>query len=167
MEADVNYFADNNFNREYDTFVNYYIHQINALRFLLSEDYKITYAEKTNTLLCAQSESGIPAIIEMSPYQTTIDWQEKYLVCFEHGYVLIELPAPLAAQQAGKVTILEDCGGVPMTWSPTLPNIHAMKKQAMNFVSVCAGERGPVSNADDAVKDLQCAKEYIKLLEGI
>jgi len=34
-------------------------------------------------MLVGKSKSGIPCTIEMTPYQTTIDWQESALVCFE------------------------------------------------------------------------------------
>lgn len=33
--------------RAYTDFVNYYIHQVNLLRFFLGENYRVTYAEPT------------------------------------------------------------------------------------------------------------------------
>jgi len=62
--------------KDYVSFVNYYIHQVNLLRHLLGEPYHVTYADPSRVLLVAQSESGVAGVIEMSPYFTTIDWQE-------------------------------------------------------------------------------------------
>jgi predicted dehydrogenase len=169
FEADVNYFENEDDNKYYDTFVNYYIHQINAIRLLLGEDYNITYAEKTKTLLVAESVSGKPAIIEMSPWSNTLDWQESYLLAFDKGWIFIELPAPLASNQPGKVTIYEDNGerSTPIKWSPTLPHIHAMKNQAMNFVKFIKGEKAAMCTSEEAVKDLELAKQYVEILSRL
>ena len=36
---------------QYVTFVNYYIHQVNLLRYLLGEPYQVTYADPAGVLL--------------------------------------------------------------------------------------------------------------------
>ncbi len=166
-EGNVKYWENDSANTEYDVFVNYYIHQINALRFLLGEDYNVKYADKSRVLLVAESVSGVPAIIEMSPWFNSIDWQEQYLIAFDRGWILIELPAPLASNKPGKVTIMEDNGkhSTPITWSPTLPHVHAMKNQAQNFVNfIRSGTKVPCDSIE-AIKDLQMAKDYIDLLQ--
>ena len=153
---------------EYTSFVNYYIHQINLLRHLLGEPYKVAYADPSGVLLAAESESGVAATIEMSPYTTTIDWQEEALAAFEHGYVKLTLPAPVALNRPGRVEILRDPGeGVtPETIVPTLPWVHAMRQQAMNFVAAIRGEMRPLCEAREAMADLEAAREYIRLRYG-
>ncbi len=167
-EGNVSYWEDNNMNAEYDVFVNYYIHQVNALRFILGEDYSVRYADRSRVMFAAESVSGIPAVVEMSPWTTTIDWQESYLIAFDKGWILIELPAPLASNKPGKVTVYEDSGRkpTPVTWSPTLPHVHAMKNQAQNFVDYIRGCRYVPCDSHEAVKDLRTAKEYIGLLHS-
>ncbi len=154
--------------KEYISFVNYYIHQVNLLRHLLGEPYKVTYADPSGVLLAVTSTSGIAGTIEMSPYTTTIDWQESALVAFEHGYIKIELPAPLASNRPGRVEILRDPGNgeTPQTIAPTLPWVHAMRQQAMNFVSAVKGEMAPMTDSKEALEDLKVAREYIRLLRG-
>ncbi|MDI6827513.1 MAG: Gfo/Idh/MocA family oxidoreductase, partial [Armatimonadota bacterium] len=71
--------------KEYTAFVNYYIHQVNLMRHLLGEPYKVIFADPSGVVLVVQSESGIAGTIEMSPYRTTIDWQESALIAFEKG----------------------------------------------------------------------------------
>ena len=94
----------------YIGFVNYYIHQVNLMRHLLGESYEVTYADPSGVLLAGASASGVACAIEMTPYRTTVDWQESALVAFEKGYVKLELPAPLASNRPGRVEILRDPG---------------------------------------------------------
>ncbi|MHB9033715.1 MAG: Gfo/Idh/MocA family protein [Anaerolineae bacterium] len=154
--------------KEYISFVNYYIHQVNLLRHLLGEPYKVTYADPSGVLLAVTSQSGVAGTIEMSPYTTTIDWQESALAAFEHGYIKVELPAPLASNRPGRVEMLRDPGNgaTPQTIIPTLPWIHAMRQQAMNYVKAVKGEVKPMTDSVEALEDLKVARDYIRLLRG-
>jgi len=153
--------------KKYVDFINYYIHQVNLMRYLLREPYRVKYADPSGVLMAVESESGIPGIIEMSPYTTTIDWQESVLITFEHGYIKLSLPAPLAYNRAGKVEIFKDPGDgkTPETIIPQLPWVHAMYNQAINFVRAIRGETRPLCDAEEALEDLKIAKDYIILLE--
>jgi predicted dehydrogenase len=153
----------------YVGFVNYYIHQVNLLRYLLGEPYKVTYADPSGVVLVAASQSGVAGVIEMSPYRTTVDWQESALVAFEKGYVKLELPAPLASNRPGRVEILRDPGDckAPEVSSPHLPWIHAMRQQAMNFVAAVRGDRPPLCTAQEAMEDLKVARDYLRLWKGV
>jgi predicted dehydrogenase len=155
--------------KDYTAFVNYYIHQVNLIRFLLGEDYAVKYADPSGVLLAGLSASGVACSLEMSPYQTTIDWQERALVAFEKGFVKIELPAPLASNRPGRVTIFRDPGDgvVPQTIEPQLPWIHAMRNQAANFAAAVRGDRKPPCDAIEALKDLKLAREYLRLWKGV
>jgi predicted dehydrogenase len=154
--------------KQYISFVNYYIHQVNLMRHLLGEPYKVTYADPSGVLLAAQSDSGVAATLEMSPYTTTVDWQEAALVAFEHGYIKLDLPAPLSSNRPGRVEILRDPGqgATPEVTVPQLPWIHAMRQQAMNFVAAIKGERKPMCEAQEAMEDLKVARDYIRLWKG-
>jgi len=154
--------------KAYDAFVNYYIHQVNLMRHLLGERYRVSYADPSETLIVVHSQSGVPGTIEMSPYQTTVDWQEQALIAFERGYVKLELPAPLASNRPGKVTVLRDPGNgaTPETITPHLPWVHAMRQQAINFLAAVKGETTPLCEAAEALEDLQVARDYMVLLKG-
>ena len=151
--------------KKYITFVNYYIHQVNLMRHLFGEDYKVVFAEKSGVLFVARSRSGIAGTIEMAPYNTSIDWQEAALVGFERGYVRIDLPAPLAANRPGTVTIFKDLGKgtSPQTVIPQLPWVGAMRQQAANFVAALRGRMEPLCTAEEALEDLKVARDYIRL----
>jgi predicted dehydrogenase len=152
--------------REYIALVNYYIHQINLLRYLLGECYEVTHADPSGVVMVVHSASGIAGVLEMSPYQTTVDWQESALEAFERGYVDLRLPAPLASNQPGRVQIMRDPGNgvTPETTEPTLPWIGAMRQQAANFVRAIRGETKPPCEAEEALEDLKVARAYLRLL---
>lgn len=151
----------------YISFVNYYIHQVNLMRWLLGEPYEAVYAEPSRVLFVGRSASGIPCTIEMSPYETTVDWQESALVCFQKGWVKLELPAPLALNRPGRLEIYRDSGsGAPCLEVPALPWVHAMRQQAMNFVSAIRGLMAPMCDAEEALEDLKIARQYVRLLTG-
>ncbi len=153
----------------YEAFVNYYIHQVNLLRFLVGEPYTVSYADPSKVLFIAHSASGVPCTIEMAAYSTSIDWQETALVGFERGYVKLSLPAPLAFNRAGTVEILKDPGkGVtPVTLHPQMPWVHAMRNQALNFIKAVRGEAPAPCLAPEALEDIKIAREYIRQLKGI
>jgi len=154
--------------RQYENFVNYYIHQVNLARYLLGEPYAVTYADPSGVLFVGHSKSGVPCTIEMSPYFTSVDWQESALVAFEHGYVRLDLPAPLACNRPGRVEIYTDPGGGATAEAlvPQLPWVHAMRQQAIHFVRAIRGEIRPPCGAEEALEDLKIAREYIRFLTG-
>jgi predicted dehydrogenase len=150
--------------RPYNEFINYYIHQINTLRFLFCEPYRLTFADKSGVLLVAESESGVCGTIEMAPYNNSIDWNETILVAFEKGYIQINLPSPLACQQAGHVTVMRDNGKEePSLLQPTLPKVSAMRLQAENFLAAVRGDRPAPCDAEEALEDLKIAGDYISI----
>lgn len=155
--------------KEYVKFVNYYIHQVNLMRHLFGENYSAKYADSSGTLLALKSKSGTAGVIEMAPYRTTLDWRESALVGFEKGYIKLRLPAPLAANRAGRVEFLSDKGdGAPPTITrPILQPEHAMKRQAVNFLKAVRGEAQPMTTACEALDDLNVARDYMRLFKGI
>jgi predicted dehydrogenase len=155
--------------RQYVSFVNYYIHQVNLLRYLLGEPYRVTYADRSGVLLAVESQSGVTGVLEMAPYQTTVDWQESALVAFEYGYIRLDLPAPLASNRPGRVEVFSDPGHgkTPVTTAPQLPWISAMRQQAMNYVAANQGKSEPPCAAPEALEDLCIARDYLRLWKGI
>jgi len=154
---------------QYVEFVNYYIHQVNLMRYLLGEPYKVVFADRAGVLLVAESASGVTATLEMAPYQSSIDWHEGYLVAFERGYIKVDLPAPLAANRPGRVEIFRDPGKgqTPITEVPTLPWVSAMRQQAINYVRAIKGEAEPPCQAAEALEDLRIARDYLRLWKNV
>jgi len=160
---------DKETNDAYVSFVNYYIHQVNFIRYMLGETWKPTYAAPSGVMLAGESASGIPCTLEMTPYTNTVDWQEEVLVCFERGWIKLTLPAPLTTNRAGKLEIFRDPGkGVPPKHEEIqLPWVGAMWQQARNYVAAVSGNRDVACCTPvDALEDIKFAREYIRLWKG-
>jgi len=149
------------------SFINYYIHQVNLLRHLFGEGYRCSHLDRSGVLLVAESESGVAGALEMQPFRSSRDWQESALVCFERGWIRIDLPYPLACMRPGTVTVFRDDGeSEPSFTTPVLPQLGAMRVQAENFVRACRGEATPLCGAEDAVEDMRVAHQYLDLWQA-
>jgi predicted dehydrogenase len=147
----------------FDHVINFYSHQFNALRAAFGESYEVALADDSGSLLAVESASGLPGALEMVPYETTADWQESLLVCFEHGYVRVDFAAPLARQEGSEVKVLRaPPDGEQTTTRPATGNVSAMRNQARNFLAVARGERDPPSDSRKALADLRIAREYVR-----
>ncbi|MBQ7258203.1 MAG: Gfo/Idh/MocA family oxidoreductase [Abditibacteriota bacterium] len=163
-EKPVPYFNEKEY-ADYISFINFYIHQVNAVRYFLGEDYKLTFVDNAQRFFSFESNTGVSGIIEMATFINTTEWLEKYMVCFEKGYVEVDLPAPLTERYAGRVKVMKDNGNdLPEFITPILPRVHAFKHQAENFVKAVKGEIPVKTQPEEAVKDLLIAKDYITML---
>jgi len=151
---------------QFGGFVNYYIHQINFVRYLLGENYTVDYAGPNGVVMAGHGkDSGVEYVIEMCPYLTSVDWQESAFVGFKRGYIKLELPAPLARNRSGRVEILKDPEGqAPEVTVPHMPWCDAMYNQATNFIRFVRGEAPAPCEAREALEDLTTAAEFIHLL---
>jgi len=147
---------------DYVSFVNFYIHQVNLIRHLLGEDYSVRHAAPSGHLLVGEAVGGATVTLEMAPWGDP-EWDESVVVGFEKGSIRIQLPAPLAARQAGRLEIRGDLGDGFQRTTPTLPPVHAMLQQAKNFVAAVRGDAEPPCDAHEAQRDLLLADQYLAL----
>ncbi len=167
LEAPPSYFPGE-IGKDYISFVNYYIHQVNYMHYVLSEPLHVDYVEPTGVLLVASGQSGVCATLEMAAYETRDDWQESVFVAFERATIRVELPAPLADRQPGRVFVMRGKKEELMTTTEvTLPRVAAMQNQAKNFIAAAKGERPAPCNSRQAVEDLRLAAEYIKMMNKL
>ncbi|MDP6379885.1 MAG: Gfo/Idh/MocA family oxidoreductase, partial [Phycisphaerae bacterium] len=126
--------------RLYISFVNFWIHQVNALRYLLGEDYEVVYADPAGMTLTAMSALGVPCVLEMGGYGAKDHWEEFYKVCFERGKIDLKVSAPMGRQRAGEIRIFtsEAEGELSKVTEPILPQKWAFMEQARHFVR-CVG----------------------------
>lgn len=152
--------------KAHESFVNYYIHQVNLMRHLFGEAYRVAYADPSGVTMHVQSASGVPGVLEMAPWNNTVEWQEGALACYDKGWIRLRLFAPLTAGRAGEVEVCEDRGKdvTPMTLRPTMPWTGAMQNQAAIFLKAVRGEATDLCGAADARADIQIANDYIRLV---
>jgi len=155
---------DEGTSRQYISFVNFYIHQVNLIRYLLGEDYSLEYVDKAGVLLVARSESGVPVTLEMAAYNAVDEWHEDYFLGFDKGYVKVSLPAPMERKRSGRVEIYKSTGQGAVYERPVVKPRWSMYEQARIFVDTVRGNRECISPAADAVKDLELAEDYVRQL---
>jgi predicted dehydrogenase len=150
----------------YDAFVNYYIHQVNLIRFLLDEPYHVAFGDRRGILLCGESQSGVSIVLEMAPFRLAQGWWEQVLVGFERGFIEVRLPAPLATFPGQLRVVVEERGQVTET-QPILPPVSAMRQQAVSFLNVIQGVEDPPCDAVEALEDLRIATAWFQLREAL
>jgi predicted dehydrogenase len=146
------------------TGANELVHPLNLLRHLLGERYRLAFAHVSGRLYAFESESGVPATIEVAPYRVTLGIEEEILVAFERGYVRLR-PAPsLAINRAGTLELYRDPGadGAVEWISPKLPWIEPMRAQAADFLRVCRGEAPPPTDATEGAEDLHLVGDVVR-----
>ncbi len=145
------------------TGANELVHPLNLLRHFLGERYRVTFVHASGRLYAFESESGVPATIEVAPYRVTVGFEEEIFVAFERGYVRLR-PAPaLAINRAGTLEVYRDpgAGGTPERISPQLPPVDPMLAQAAAFLRVCRGEAPPPTAAAEAAEDLHLVSDIV------
>ena len=90
---------------------------------ILGEAYRSPMQIHPVCCLQVRVKAVIACTIEMSPYRTSIDWQESVLVSFERGYITLDLPAPLASNQPGRVSS-SGIQAMEKHLKPLFPNSH-------------------------------------------
>lgn len=140
------------------------VHPLNLLRHFLGERYSVVFVHVSGRLCAFESESGVPATIEIDPYRVTVGLDEELLVAFERGYVRLR-PAPsLAIKRAGTLEVYRDpgAGAMPERIFPQLPWIDPMQAQARTFLRVCRGAAAPPTDAAEAAEDLHLVSEILQ-----
>jgi len=147
--------------QKFKTFSGGHSHQLDLMRHLIGP-YRIAHVDPSGVLLVVTGENGLPGVFEFTPYLSSKDWREQALVAFEHGYVRVDLPAPLAINRAGTVEVFRDSGGesTPTTTSPVFPSVSAMTSQARNFVRFLSGEKTPLCSASDGLAALVTSRDW-------
>ena len=152
----------------YNAFVNYFIHQVNLIRFLLGEDYDVVYADRAQAILVGRSQSGVTIVLEMKGRGLRQSWEEYYMVSFDNGKIDLSVPAPMAQQNGGDLRIYwgGDDRNPPRWERPVMPPVWSMLAQAGHFVECVRDGKPTRSPASEAVKDLEVAEQYIRALQS-
>lgn len=148
------------------SWLNYYSHQTNLLRYLLGEEYEIEYyrPDPHADLALVRTAGGIPAFLEFPHYRVN-GWDEGCQVFFQKAVLKLTLPAPLARQQSGRLEIQETGEGGGTT-EPYLPPRWAFAEQARAFVAAVRGDGPELSPPEEAIGDIRLAHELVRLRRG-
>ena len=149
---------------QYVGFINFWIHQVNLLRHLAGEDYKLTHVSENGLLLIGETESGASINLEMNTRTIKSSWEEEFSVYFPKAEASLSLAAPLHKQMEGKVRIVTEGETGPVSSEPFVGTGWGFADQARMFVEAVRGDRPVLSPASHAVKDLKIAEDYIRML---
>jgi predicted dehydrogenase len=140
------------------------VHPLNLLRHFLGENYRLAFVDVSGRLLVFESESGITATIEVTPYRLSVGFDEELLVAFDRGYVRLRPAANLSVNRSGAVEICRDAGGgaLPELVQPRLPWVDPMQAQAADFLRVCRGEAPPPTDVAEAAEDLHLVADIVR-----
>jgi predicted dehydrogenase len=140
------------------------VHPLNLIRHLLGERYGLVFVHASGRLLVFESESGVPATVEVTPYRLTVGFDEEILVAFERGYVRLR-PAPsLALNRSGTLQIYRDKGSgtAPERIEPEFQWVDPQQAQASDFLRVCRGEAAPPTAVAEAAEDLHLVRDIVR-----
>jgi len=137
-------------------------HQFDLMYHLVGEPLQLAHAEPSEVLLVTNTASHVPTVFEFTPYVSKSEWIERALVCFEHGYVSLDLPPPLAIHRAGEVEIFHDATSTepPKRVAPLFPYTCAMENQAQLFLDAVRGKSTPLCDAAAAHESILLSKAW-------
>lgn len=146
-----------------DSWLNYYSHQTNLLRYALGEDYALIHYEHGpgRDIALVRGVSGVPACLEFPHYRVP-GWDEGFEVIFERLVVRVDLPAPMARQAAARVQLRRADGPGCGTEAPYVPPVWAMEEQARGFVSAIGAQGPQLSPASEALKEVAFAYDLLQ-----
>jgi predicted dehydrogenase len=146
--------------------LNYYSHQTSVLRWILGEDYTVDHytARPACDLVLVRSTSGVPAFMEFPHFQSA-GWDEGFECFFQRAVLRVQIPAPLARQQSGRLTI-STAGDSPGTEGPYIRPLWSFAEQARAFVAAALGEGPELSPASEAAKEVAIAHDLVARRRG-
>lgn len=152
---------------KYVTMVNFYIHQINLIRMLVNNDYKVTYGDKTGRLMVGHTPEDALVTLEMNYYSPTA-WSESFLVTFDKAWLRLDFPAPVTVNQSAQLTVYRSAGkdSLATTTQVGIPWQSAMANQAAQYVNAIRGGQTTLETAQDAIKDLVIARDLVNAIEA-
>ncbi|MBE7464540.1 MAG: Gfo/Idh/MocA family oxidoreductase [Planctomycetes bacterium] len=149
--------------KQYHSFVNFWIHQVNLMRHLLGEPYGLKYVSRDGLLMVAESAGGVPVTFELHTNRIKNQWEERFTLCFEKAQLDLNLHAPLHRQAPGEVTVRTEGEHGPVETRLFTGNGWAFFEQARLFTASLRGEAPVLSPALEAVEDLRIAEQFIQL----
>lgn len=144
------------YEREYESFVNVFSHDINLLRFLTGTSPKITSVHYGNTSGTVGLEfNNFPGVFEFAHLKTNRYWEEGVEIVFSKGRVLIELPPAFLRNQPATVTLFKETksGGLDV-YRPQADWTWAFRRQADSFIESVRTGSTNLASGEDSLEDL-------------
>lgn len=142
------------------SWLNFYSHQGNLLRYLLGEPYEPVYVDtwSKGTMVHVRTASGARGLLDLPHWRSA--WDEGFEVRFADAVIGGQLPAPLARQTNATISITRPGRSVER---PDTGHTWAMGAQAATFVDAVRGDTICPSPAEDALLDVKVAWQLAQM----
>ncbi|MDC3130687.1 Gfo/Idh/MocA family oxidoreductase [bacterium] len=147
---------------EFERFLNYFIHDINLIRFFFKDNFSIASFKKNKNMSNIIFDYGNFYGSFEGAYLDQNMWDEGLEIFFEKGHMKISLPPAFLRNQPAKIEIYEDQNNSKQisyksdwTWS--------FKKQTDDFVDVILKNKSSICSAEDSLKDIKVIEDIWKL----
>jgi len=152
----------------YNMNINFFVHQVNLIRFLVGEDYRLTYAHPDGKVLLATTNSGTAITLEMQLSTIPRTWDEVYHVTFERADIELRVPAPLHEQKNAEVVIRRATDKTHETLRPNIaPPSWSFFEQAKGFLQAIRDGKLPHDSTGEAIRDLEVFEEQVALMKAV
>mgnify|MGYP000066164166 CR=1 FL=1 len=155
--------------RFYNMNINFYVHQVNLLRYLISEDYHLAYTHPAAKVLVASADSGVSITLEMGRHQINRTWDEVYRLSFDGAEITLRMPSPLQRQQNGEMEIRRNLADG--SHETVVPNVGlpswSFFEQAKGFLQCVRDGSIPFDSTGEAIRDLEMFEQQVGLMKSV
>jgi predicted dehydrogenase len=142
--------------REYERFLNVFVHDINLIRFFTEEDPVIDRVQyRPDSGSVGLNFGEFPGVFEFAHLDTDQFWEEGVEIIFSRGRIKVALaPAFLRNQPACVEITKESASGGIESMHPRTGWTWAFKNQASAFLENVARGTTPIASGEDSLRDL-------------
>ena len=142
--------------KEYESFLNVFVHDINLIRFLADETPIITGVDyRENSGVIGLGFDAYPGVFEFAHLQTDRYWEEGVEIIFSKGRIKLELCPAFLRNQPARVEIVKEVNnGNSSVISPQGDWTWAFKNQAAAFVDNVISKTPSIASGEDSLGDL-------------
>lgn len=150
--------------KDYERFLNVFVHDINLLRFLADESPVVNYVQYGPTSGSVGLEfQEFPGVFEFAHLDTNQYWEEGIEIIFSKGRIKIELAPAFLRNQPARVEITKELS--PTNMQSTLPRAGwawAFRNQAAAFAKNVATGTPSIASGEDSLNDLAIVESIWK-----
>ena len=148
---------------EYAKFLNYFVHDINLIRYLFGIEPQVKYVNFRHSFGSVTLDfDKFPGILEFG-YLDQNRWDEGVDIYFSKGRMRIILPPAFLRNQPAIVEIYKDSANdIPATIYPKADWSWSFQRQANAFVQDIIKGNKPIASAKDGLNDMLIIEEIWK-----
>ena len=141
------------YNKKYEKFLNYFIHNFNLLRFYFGKVKEVKYSNFNDDLGNFHLDHGKFKGSFDFYYLKNKYWKEKLEIIFSEGSIEVDLPPAFLKNVSASVKILSNKKN---TINQNFPSFTwSFRNQAASFVECLKNKKKGISSGEDALKDIE------------